>query len=56
MRTRCVITNNRLTILFVSFAGCKAIGLLIGTGVGGMLAMPADHYPTWFSATGVFGR
>lgn len=37
-------------------AGCRAISMVVGTGVGGLLAQPAVHYPSLFSATGLFGR
>lgn len=36
--------------------GCGSIGLVIGPGLGGLLAKPAIHYPTMFSASGLFGR
>ncbi|CAM9856631.1 unnamed protein product, partial [Ectocarpus sp. 12 AP-2014] len=35
---------------------CRAISMVVGTGVGGLLAQPAVHYPSLFSATGLFGR
>ncbi|CAM9177422.1 unnamed protein product [Scytosiphon promiscuus] len=34
----------------------RAISLVIGTGIGGLLAQPALHYPSVFSASGIFGR
>ncbi|CAM9138178.1 unnamed protein product, partial [Hapterophycus canaliculatus] len=34
----------------------RAISLVLGTGVGGLLAQPALHYPGVFSPSGVFGR
>ncbi|CAM9775793.1 unnamed protein product [Scytosiphon promiscuus] len=39
-----------------SILGCGSIGLVIGPGLGGLLAEPATHYPTVFSETGLFGR
>ncbi|CAM9287714.1 unnamed protein product [Ectocarpus sp. 8 AP-2014] len=36
--------------------GCASIGLVIGPGLGGLLAEPATHYPTVFSESGLFGR
>ncbi|CAM9579188.1 unnamed protein product [Ectocarpus fasciculatus] len=36
--------------------GCGSIGLVIGPGLGGLLAEPATHYPTVFSESGLFGR
>lgn len=30
--------------------------MIVGTGVGGLLAQPAVHHPSLFSATGLFGR
>ncbi|CAM9990827.1 unnamed protein product, partial [Ectocarpus fasciculatus] len=35
---------------------CRAISIVFGTGVGGILAQPAVHYPSVFAATGLFGR
>ncbi|CAM9674846.1 unnamed protein product, partial [Ectocarpus sp. 6 AP-2014] len=32
----------------------RAISMVIGTGIGGLLAQPALHYPTFFSPTGLF--
>lgn len=32
------------------------MSLVMGTGIGGLLAAPALHYPTVFSPTGLFGR
>ncbi|CAB1106620.1 unnamed protein product [Ectocarpus sp. CCAP 1310/34] len=37
-------------------SGATAISLIFGTGIGGLLAQPALHYPEYFSATGLFGR
>eukprot|EP00752_Nemacystus_decipiens_P004106 g3756.t1 len=34
----------------------KAISMVIGTGVGGLLAQPALHFPGVFPTTGLFGR
>ncbi|CAM9321014.1 unnamed protein product, partial [Laminaria digitata] len=36
--------------------GCWAVGMVLGSGVGGMLAEPAHHYPAVFSESGLFGR
>ena len=33
-----------------------SLGAVLGPGVGGMLAQPADHYPGTFSQDGMFGR
>lgn len=32
------------------------MGFVLGTGIGGLLAQPALHYPGVFSLTGVFAR
>ena len=37
-------------------AGGKAVSLVVGTGIGGLLAQPAMNYPELFSATSVFGK
>ncbi|CAM9674916.1 unnamed protein product [Ectocarpus sp. 6 AP-2014] len=37
-------------------SAATAISLIFGTGIGGLLAQPALHYPGFFSATGLFGR
>ena len=37
-------------------AGCKGASLVIGTGIGGLLAQPAVNYPSTFSEEGLFGR
>ena len=36
-------------------AGSKAVSLVIGTGVGGLLAQSAVHFPSTFPETGLFG-
>ncbi|CAM9142011.1 unnamed protein product [Ectocarpus fasciculatus] len=41
---------------FAYIDGMKAVGIVFGSAIGGLLAQPADHYPSLFSATGVFGR
>ncbi|CAN0471040.1 unnamed protein product, partial [Scytosiphon promiscuus] len=33
-----------------------SLGAVLGPGVGGMLALPADNFPSIFSQDGVFGR
>lgn len=33
-----------------------SLGVLGGSGLGGVLSEPAAHYPSVFSASGVFGR
>eukprot|EP00904_Undaria_pinnatifida_P002325 jgi/Undpi1/12093/HiC_scaffold_4.g01791.m1 len=38
------------------FGGGKAVSLVVGTGIGGLLAQPAINYPELFSATSVFGK
>lgn len=38
------------------FSGAKAIGMTFGPACGGLFAEPAQHYPSVFSATGLFGR
>ncbi|CAM9145508.1 unnamed protein product, partial [Hapterophycus canaliculatus] len=35
---------------------CRAFSMVLGTGVGGLLAQPAVHHPNVFSPTGLFGR
>lgn len=37
-------------------SGAKAIGMAFGPACGGLFAEPAQHYPSVFSATGLFGR
>lgn len=37
-------------------AGTKAVGIVFGSAIGGLLVQPAEPYPSLFSATGVFGR
>lgn len=32
------------------------MGMVAGTGIGGLLAQPALHYPDVFSPQGLFGR
>ncbi|CAM9718286.1 unnamed protein product, partial [Laminaria digitata] len=36
--------------------GAWSVGLVIGSGLGGLLAEPAKHYPALFSESGLFGR
>lgn len=33
-----------------------SLGVLTGSGLGGVLAQPATHYPRTFPESGVFGR
>ncbi|CAN0447881.1 unnamed protein product, partial [Ascophyllum nodosum] len=40
----------------VYIGGAKAMGLLVGSGLGGLLATPAINYPGLFSPTGLFAR
>ncbi|CAN0494585.1 unnamed protein product, partial [Scytosiphon promiscuus] len=35
---------------------CRAFSMVLGTGIGGVLAQPAIHHPEIFSPTGLFGR
>lgn len=37
-------------------AGTKAVGIVFGSAIGGLLVQPAEHYPSLFSVTGGFGR
>ena len=37
-------------------AASRGAGIVIGTGIGGLLAQPALMYPTIFSPTGVFAK
>ncbi|CAM9503102.1 unnamed protein product [Ectocarpus sp. 4 AP-2014] len=41
---------------FAYIDGTKAVGIVFGSAIGGLLVQPAEHYPSLFSATGVFGR
>eukprot|EP00904_Undaria_pinnatifida_P006139 jgi/Undpi1/2655/HiC_scaffold_13.g06033.m1 len=36
--------------------GCWSVGLVLGSGLGGVLAEPAKNYPAMFSESGIFGR
>ena len=36
--------------------GARAMGLVLGTGIGGLLATPAVNFPGVFSPTGLFAR
>lgn len=36
--------------------GARSTALVLGTGIGGLLASPAVHYPNVFSSTGLFAR
>ena len=36
--------------------GGKAVSLVVGTGIGGLLAQPAINHPELFTATSVFGK
>lgn len=45
----------RLVPPFV-FTGGRAISMVFGTGLGGLLAQPADHFSSVFSTTGLFHR
>ncbi|CAN0421305.1 unnamed protein product, partial [Ascophyllum nodosum] len=33
-----------------------SLGLVVGPGLGGILAEPAIHFPSVFSESGIFGR
>lgn len=37
-------------------AAAWSLALVVGPGVGGILAEPAIHYPSTFSESGIFGR
>ncbi|CAB1097986.1 unnamed protein product [Ectocarpus sp. CCAP 1310/34] len=37
-------------------SGSRAGTIVFGSAMGGLLAQPVDHYPSVFSATGLFGR
>lgn len=41
---------------FLPGTGGKAVSIVLGTGVGGLLAQPALNYPSVFSESGIFGR
>jgi len=36
--------------------GARAMGLIVGTGIGGLLVAPAINYPDVFSPIGLFAR
>ncbi|CAB1100441.1 unnamed protein product [Ectocarpus sp. CCAP 1310/34] len=40
---------------FAYIDGTKAVGIVFGSAIGGLLVQPAEHYPSLFAATGVFG-
>lgn len=42
--------------LWFSGEGFKAMSLVFGTGLGGLLAQPTVHFPETFAASGLFGR
>ncbi|CAM9968097.1 unnamed protein product [Ectocarpus sp. 12 AP-2014] len=35
--------------------GARAVGIVLGSALGGVLAQPAEHFPETFSATGLLG-
>lgn len=49
MNTRC------FSLSLVSCLGARAVTIVFGSAMGGLLVQPADHYPSVFSATGLFG-
>lgn len=38
------------------FSGSRAVSMVIGSAIGGLLVQPVEHYPNVFSAAGVFGK
>ncbi|CAN0066183.1 unnamed protein product [Scytosiphon promiscuus] len=36
--------------------GSRAVSIVFGSAMGGLLVQPVEHYPSIFSATGLFGR
>ncbi|CAM9633813.1 unnamed protein product, partial [Hapterophycus canaliculatus] len=51
------ICGPELVVLGMTYVGgSTGFGIVIGTAVGGLLAMPASNYPNVFSATGIFAQ
>lgn len=50
------IPSDSGVFLYINYQGCWSFGLVIGPAIGGLLAQPAQHYPTVFSESGIFGR
>ncbi|CAM9933856.1 unnamed protein product [Scytosiphon promiscuus] len=49
------VCGPELVVLGMTYVGgSNGIGIVIGTAVGGLLAMPASNYPNVFSPTGIF--
>ncbi|CAN0523628.1 unnamed protein product [Ectocarpus sp. 12 AP-2014] len=49
-------TNSHVVQAMAYIDGARAGTLVFGSAVGGLLVQPVDHYPSVFSATGLFGR
>ena len=45
-------SDSRTTTLLAAWS----FGLVMGTGLGGILAEPATNFPSVFSESGIFGR
>ncbi|CAN0354461.1 unnamed protein product [Ascophyllum nodosum] len=48
--------REHVVIGMVYMGGARAMGLVLGTGIGGLLATPAVNFPGVFSPTGLFAR
>ncbi|CAM9962798.1 unnamed protein product, partial [Ectocarpus fasciculatus] len=49
-------TNAHVVQAMAYIDGARAATIVFGSAVGGLLVQPVDHYPSVFSATGLFGR
>ncbi|CAM9109587.1 unnamed protein product [Ectocarpus sp. 8 AP-2014] len=49
-------TNSHVVQAMAYIDGAKAVTIVFGSAMGGLLVQPADHYPNVFSGTGLFGR
>lgn len=43
-------------MFFPPVSGSRAVSIVIGSAIGGLLVQPVMHYPNLFSSTGVFGK
>ncbi|CBN79752.1 conserved unknown protein [Ectocarpus siliculosus] len=49
-------TNSHVVQAMAYIDGAKAVTIVFGSAMGGLLVQPVDHYPNVFSGTGLFGR
>ncbi|CAM9104883.1 unnamed protein product [Ectocarpus sp. 6 AP-2014] len=48
-------TNSHVVQAMAYIDGARASTIVFGSAMGGLLVQPVDHYPSVFSATGLFG-